>query len=447
MATVQEGCAADSSVQPEGSLTAEVTGTVPATLSAADGADEAVGHKAYPSPPLKRKDISPCDDHLVSPGEDAHSGSGSEDHQRPPVYDLAQQIKNLQTENQRLQKMYSEIEMSMQKKAAQTGWSDVTDRKVQKFCNRLHSKLYMWSLDYAIEDVNTVEPKLLACAKQNIITSLDGFCKQEDWESLMKRFPARIQEGILQVFAHTLWTKHLFEDVFMKPFLYFDFYEQEEMTSTAGEPDTSLPTKLQNMYQMFRTVDEAQAQAWRSDTVRLANSIVPLNENDPDTLSMAEAAELLGMPLKTPIVGPEAYLLGERSKQARRSAVERLVSSILDGPMRLMLRELLSPEEADRRNQVIIDIYCSTAQLAARCWADRSLWEIRGLDKVGGTFHWQTETLKPHNFHIAEDRLNGKAVLVVIQPPLYRWGDVTLQYHLDSMVAQGTVIVEDPAPT
>jgi hypothetical protein len=69
----------------------------------------------------------------------------------------------------------------------------------------------------------------------------------------MKRFPAKIQKSILQLFAHTLWTKHLFEDVFMKPFLYFDFYEQEEMTSTAGKPDTSLPTKLQTMYQMFRT--------------------------------------------------------------------------------------------------------------------------------------------------------------------------------------------------
>ncbi|GIK00432.1 hypothetical protein Aspvir_004457 [Aspergillus viridinutans] len=447
MATVQEGSAGDSSVQPEGSLIAEATGKVPATLSAADGADEAAVHKAYPSPPLKRKDISPCDDHLASPGEDAHSGSESEDHQRPPVYDLAQQIKDLQTENKRLQEEYSKISLSMRKEGARTGWYDVTDQEVQIFCNRLHSKLYNWSVDYAIEDVNIVEPKLSASEKQNIITSLDGYCKQENWESLMKQFPARIQEGILQVFAHTLWTKHLFEDVFMKPFLYFDFYEQEEMTSTAGEPDTSLPTKLQNMYQMFRTVDEAQAQAWRSDTVRLANSIVPLNEIDANApLSMAAATELLGMSPKTPIVGPEAYLLGERSKQARRSAVERLVSSILDGPMRLMLRELSSPEEADRRNQVIIDIYRSTAELAAECWADRSLWEIRGLDKLG-TFHWHTETLTPHNFHIPEDRLNGKAVLVVIQPPLYRWGDEALQYHLDLMVAQGTVIVEDPAPT
>jgi hypothetical protein len=82
---------------------------------------------------------------------------------------------------------------------------------------------------------------------------VDGYCKQEDWESLIQRFPADAQKKVLQLFAQTLWTKHLFEDVFLKPFLYFDFYEQEEMTSTAGKPDISLPTNLQNMYHMFRT--------------------------------------------------------------------------------------------------------------------------------------------------------------------------------------------------
>ncbi|KAF4211276.1 hypothetical protein CNMCM8980_001503 [Aspergillus fumigatiaffinis] len=440
MAILEERGASDSSVQPEGSLTAEVTETAAAaTLSAADGPDEAAVDKAHPSPPLKRKDISPCDDHpetSQSPGEDAHPGSESEDHQRPPVYDLAQQIKDLTTENLRLQEMYRAISLSMQKEGSRARWIGAFDGVIQKSCERLQLTIFFWAIDYAIGDVNTVDARLSASEKQSIIAALGGYCKQEDWESLMKRFPAKIQKSILQLFAHTLWTKHLFEDVFMKPFLYFDFYEQEEMTSTAGKPDTSLPTKLQNMYQMFRTVDEAQAQVWRSDTVRLANSIVPLNEE----------ANWDG---KTTVVGPGALVLGERSKQARRSAVERLVSSILDGPMRLMLRELSSPEEADRRNQLIIDIYCRIAELATTCWADRSLWETRGLDKVA-TFHWHTETLNLHHFQCVEKddpRLDGKAVLVVMQPPLYRLGGLDLQFHIDMMIAKGLVIVEEPAST
>lgn len=409
--------------------------------------------KAHPSPPLKRKDISPCDDHRD--GEDAHPRSESEDRPRPPVYDLAAQIKDLRAENLRFQERYHAISLSMQKEVSRALWIGAFDPVVKEFCKRLGLELSLWALDYAIEDVNTVEPKLSASEKQSIITSLDGYCKQEDWDSLMKRFPTNIQKSILQLAAHTLWTKHLFEDVFMKPFFYFDFYEQEEMTSTAGEPDSSLPTKLQNMYQMFRTgtvshilqgkltdypaVDEAQAQLWRSDTVRLANSIVPLHEE----------ATWAG---QSPIVGPEALVLGERSKQARRSAVERLVSSILDGPMRLMLRKLSSPKEADRRNEVIIDMFCRTAELATTCWADRSLWEIRGLDKVV-TFHWHSKTLKLHYLQFADrndprhPRLDGKAVLVVMQPPLYRLGNHNLQYHIDMMIAKGMVIVEDPAPT
>ncbi|EAW24045.1 uncharacterized protein NFIA_036170 [Aspergillus fischeri NRRL 181] len=324
----------------------------------------------------------------------------------------------------------------MDKEATRALYIGANDAVIEKSCERVKRELLFWTTDYAIGDVKTVDARLSASEKQSIIAALDGYCKQEDWESLMKRFPANIQKSVLQVFAQALWNKHLFEDVFMKPFLYFDFYEQEEMTSTAGKPDTSLPTKLQNMYHMFRTVDEGQAEVWRSDTVRLANSIVPLNE---------EAK--LGS--QTSIVGPGALVLGERSKQARRSAVERLVSNILDGPMRLMLRKLSSPKEADRRSEIMIDIYCRIAELATTCWADRSLWEIRGLDKVDH-FHWHLETLYLHHFHFVEandPRVDGKAVLVVIQPLLYRRGGLDLQFDIDRMVGKGVVIVEEPVST
>jgi hypothetical protein len=149
--------------------------------------------------------------------------------------------------------MYRAISLAMQKEGSRARWIGAFDGVIQKSCERLQLTIFFWAIDYAIGDVNTVDARLSASEKQSIIAALDGYCKQEDWESLMKRFPAKIQKSILQLFAHTLWTKHLFEDVFMKPFLYFDFYEQEEMTSTAGKPDTSLPTKLQTMYQMFRT--------------------------------------------------------------------------------------------------------------------------------------------------------------------------------------------------
>jgi hypothetical protein len=261
-------------------LTAEVTGTVPATLSAADGPDEAavdvchyracyshhlvwlsannpgLNQKAHPSPPLKRKNISPCDDYperSQSPGKDAHPDSESEDHQRPPVNDLAQRIEDLETKNLRLKERYLAISLTMEKECSRARWIGAFDRVIEKSCEHLQLEIFFWAIDYAIGDVNTVDARLSASEKQSIIAALDGYCKQEDWESLMKRFPAKIQKSILQLFAHTLWTKHLFEDVFMKPFLYFNFYEQEEMTSTAGKPDTSLPTELQNMYQMFRT--------------------------------------------------------------------------------------------------------------------------------------------------------------------------------------------------
>ncbi|EBA27445.1 uncharacterized protein AFUA_5G06905 [Aspergillus fumigatus Af293] len=310
------------------------------------------------------------------------------------------------------------------------------DKVITKICERIPNQVYFWAVDYAIGDIKTVDARLSANEKQSIIAALDGYCKQEDWEPLIQRFPADARKKVLQLFAQTLWTKHLFEDVFLKPFLYFDFYEQEEMTSTAGKPDISLPTKLQNMYHMFRTVDKGQAELWRSDTVRLANSIVPLNEE-------------VNWDGHTTILGSAQLVLGERSKQARRSAVERLVSNILDGPMRLMLRKLSSPKEVDQRSKIMVDVYCRMAELATRCWAERQRWDIRGLDKVD-RFHWVSETLDLHFLQMAtkdDPKFDGKAVLVVVQPLLYLCGGLDLQFNYDRMIAKGLAIVEDPDST
>jgi hypothetical protein len=46
-----------------------------------------------------------------------------------------------------------------------------------------------------------------------------------------------------------------------------------------------------------------------------------------------------------------------------------------------------------------------------------------------------------------DPRLDGKAVLVIMQPPLYRLGGLDLQFHIDMMIAKGLVIVEEPAST
>lgn len=183
-------------------------------------------------------------------------------------------------------------------------------------------------------------------------------------------------------------------------------------------------------------VDKGQAELWRSDTVRLANSIVPLNEE-------------VNWDGHTTILGSAQLVLGERSKQARRSAVERLVSNILDGPMRLMLRKLSSPKEVDQRSKIMVDVYCRIAELATRCWAERQRWDIRGLDKVD-RFHWVSETLDLHFLQMAtkdDPKFDGKAVLVVVQPLLYRCGGLDLQFNYDRMIAKGLAIVEDPDST
>jgi hypothetical protein len=134
-------------------------------------------------------------------------------------------------------------------------WSSYRDydEEIKEYCRSLRYNIDIWIREYVIKDINTVDSRLSASEKQTIIASLDGYCKQAEWESLIKRFSAGVREVIPQLFAHTIWTKHLFEDILMKPFYYFDFYGQEDMASTgADKPNGSFPAKLQEMYQMFK---------------------------------------------------------------------------------------------------------------------------------------------------------------------------------------------------
>ncbi|OXV11198.1 hypothetical protein Egran_01040 [Elaphomyces granulatus] len=345
----------------------------------------------------------------------------------------------------------------------------------------LDVRINSWTGEHVIKDINTVNSRLSASEKQTIIASLDGYCKQEDWESLIKRFSTGVREVIPQLFAHAIWTKHLFEDILMKPFYYFDSYDQEEeekeednMASPADKPDGSFsfPTQLQKMYEMFKQVDEAQAYIWRCNTIRLANSVVSDNQN-MIKLFHSNVARPVGQEIKDysssssvlmSTYSQEAkYFPRERSKQARRSTIERLVSRILDGPcMRLLLLRRRDddidepPEEEesnnnDRRYQEIVQIYGEAAEWGVRLWTATFDIHGHGLDQVH-TFHHETLDLHPFHFfgrdlkdddHPRMD-MDGQPVLLVIQPPLYIRRNLGILGEFDSMVGKGLVLVEDP---
>jgi hypothetical protein len=158
------------------------------------------------------------------------------------------------------------------------------------------------------------------------------------------------------------------------------------------------------------------------------------------------------------------YLPRERSKQARRSAIERLVSRILDRPcMRLLLLQqdtiANKPEEEEsdddrvrsRYRQEIVQIYEEAAEWAVRLWT--APFDIHGhglaIDQVH-TFHHETLDLHPfHFFDLKDDDhprmdMDGQPVLLVMQPPLYIRRNLGILGEFDSMVGKGLVLVEDP---
>lgn len=82
--------------------------------------------------------------------------------------------------------------------------------------------------------------------KRTIISSLAGYCVQEEWDVLMGLLPDLLRETILEVFLETLIYKEIFGRFFRAPFWYLD-----GKMSPSDEGDKTFSARLQYLYDRF----------------------------------------------------------------------------------------------------------------------------------------------------------------------------------------------------
>ena len=105
----------------------------------------------------------------------------------------ASRIKALRNERKALKENVLLLEKSRRKEVQRETWSSYYDEEIKEYCKLLRLKIDSWTGEHVIKDINTVDSRLSASEKQTIVASLDGYCKQEDWESLIKRFSAGVR--------------------------------------------------------------------------------------------------------------------------------------------------------------------------------------------------------------------------------------------------------------
>ncbi|RJE19735.1 hypothetical protein PHISCL_07927 [Aspergillus sclerotialis] len=243
-----------------------------------------------------------------------------------------------------------------------------------------------WVNEFAASEPQDLE-RLSDSQKCTIISSFKGYCVQEDWDTLMGHLSDLHRDMILEVFLETLLLKEVFEKIF--------------------NPLSANPFS---------------ATLWRSETIRLANSVKVKQANNTE--------------------------LGSYHQERRNSLLSQFVDTTLSGtPIQWLLKKPESQEEEKERRERLYELYQVAAETASTHANARGHYEFHRLDRLPETFDQASKTMEAHTYHfIAKEstRLDGRRVLIVVQPGVtLQWISETFMDGL-TVCSPAYIVVEDP---
>ncbi|KAH8689554.1 hypothetical protein BGW36DRAFT_308588 [Talaromyces proteolyticus] len=286
-----------------------------------------------------------------------------------------------------------------------SGWSPKEDPRVRDEFSKIHMKLRQWARNYgvlAFEDIEEVP----AAEKDRIIGLLDGYSFETDWKTLITK--ASIPRNkIPAILLQSLLAKDVFEWVFGDPFFSF-----AEIDNTSSLPNSK---EWKHVYREMIKVDEPEAHIWRSQTLRILSTVT-----NPST---------------------ESHL-------ARRI---RLLSSqkaagFLTSPASLLLRQASKPGSGDKCTQDVQKLYHEVAEFALLLWTQRTFIKLYSQHELPKFYISNPKTEAHSLHHLDEDdtRLDGKDVLLFVQPAVVAFGNEDAEnYDRSKIWAPATVMVDE----
>lgn len=132
--------------------------------------------------------------------------------------------------------------------------------------------------------------------------------------------------------------------------------------------------------------------------------------------------------------------------QRVREATSELAVDFLNGPVQALLRAPRSEAELVKRNQELYALYHSAGALALSLWTQRAFMKFHNLQGLR-RFRTGNPAMTAHPLqHLSEDdeRLDGKRVLLVVQPAVVSYGNEDAQnYDLCKVWTKGVVLVDE----
>ncbi|PYI12618.1 hypothetical protein BO78DRAFT_282328, partial [Aspergillus sclerotiicarbonarius CBS 121057] len=278
----------------------------------------------------------------------------------------------------------------------------------QNGVRQIFSKVKYWTDNY-VERNTAALAKLPPDDKQSILRSLEGYCVQDlDWDTFIGSLPYPICNSAPRHIARCMLVKDIIEKFFENPFWYFEGKTEQ------GE---EFPQHLQHLFQQFLEANPESATLWKTETVRLANSIT--KDQAPNTK------------------------LGIHTKRRREDAARSFASAMLAS---LPLRMLLAKREASNRDEELVTYYAQAQELAICLGQSCGICEYTNLGRLSSPlFSHRSENMKAHPNHSLwpdDPRLDGRRILFITQPAVSRLRGTTLT-GIEERWAPIEAVIED----
>ncbi|KAL2784129.1 hypothetical protein BJX66DRAFT_330188 [Aspergillus keveii] len=221
-------------------------------------------------------------------------------------------------------------------------------KKLRTFYMEISTFIPSWSMDYLIVNLDVLSEDRIHA----IIASVDGFCVQTDWETLLPMLPSTVRVNSAHAFGELLMHLAIKERLFESPFWYLD---GKRRASDPGED----PTFAEKMNYLFERTYE------------------------------------------------------KRHEAALPALADSLLAS---EPFCWLLKEDLMPDKIETRHAELIDVFRKAVRTMISCetWTN-GIPVFRGIEELGGIFRGKSDfiTLHLYTYRPRRDLYINQAIIVV----------------------------------
>lgn len=343
--------------------------------------------------------------------------------------DLEKSLTELSGECSRLRSVALTAQEGALKAMKKGGWAAKEDRVVRDELGILQDRLRSWAKKYSRTTLDSDFESVSARQKVQVVKELNGYCVQTNWHALLEQMPISSNK-VPSVFIQALLAKDIFQHIIADPFFAFpDAIDDPELPNWAEmrclyrTMIQCKPPVLNGKRRLPLTndfiVNNAEAQLWRSQTIRLL-STSRTNSSDK----------------------------GSSMPHRLRRMASSFVEDFINGPAQIFLPEPENQAGVTRRSDDLHSLYHQAAELALSLWAQRTSIACYGQQHLH-EFNSSSPFMTAHRLqHLDEDdtRLDGRKILMCIQPAVLAFGNEDGEdYDKSKVWAKAVVLLEGDA--